>query len=299
LGGEALGRGERGSSGRKILREGLIMIPRFCLVAIFFASVANAQTKPPAFDVVSIKPERPGKFGHVGFDPTGYFATGVTLNLVIHQAYFAFNMCDKDSVVGAPDWVNKDTWDIETKVAPEDIAEYQRDHDNPDMPNPITRQMLQTMLADRCKLVVHRVPAEMPAYAIQIAKNGPRLTQASPNEPQPSGSIPFAEGGFLVPYQRGDTPHMNYYAVSMSTFAQSLRIRAHGPVVDRTGLTGNYDFSLTWLSLGPDEREGYTLPGDPFPLSHWNFGALGLRVERVQIPTEHIVIDHIEKPSEN
>jgi uncharacterized protein (TIGR03435 family) len=71
------------------------------------------------------------------------------------------------------------------------------------------------------------------------------------------------------------------------------------PVIDRTGLTGTYDLSLTWLGLDPDEHEGAVPISDPFPLSHWNFGALGLKVVPIQIPTEHIVIDHIEKPSEN
>jgi uncharacterized protein (TIGR03435 family) len=56
-----------------------------------------------------------------------------------------------------------------------------------DIANPSTRQMLQTMLADRCKLVVHRVPAEMPAFAIEIAKNGLKLIPAAPDEPRPSG----------------------------------------------------------------------------------------------------------------
>jgi uncharacterized protein (TIGR03435 family) len=159
--------------------------------------------------------------------------------------------------------------------------------------------MLQTMLADRFKLMFHRVPAQMRAFAIEVAKNGPKLTLATPDEPQPSGSIPLSGGGFLVPYHRGDTPQVSYYAASMSTLAHQARGMAGGPVIDHTNLTGKYDFTLTWLSLGPDEHEGAVDMDDPFPLSHWNFGALGLKVEQIQIPTEHIVIDHIEKPSEN
>ena len=292
------------------------MIGRFCISATLAASLSVTQTatapgvpapsftpaiknKPSAFDVVSIKPARPGENWHVGFGPTGYSAAGVNLGMVIYQAYFGFNMGGKDSVIGAPDWVGKDLWDIEAKVTAEDMVQYQRERTNIDIANPISRQMLQNMLADRCKLVVHRVPAEMPAFAIVIAKNGPKITEAAPDEAQPSGSIPAPGGGFLVLYGRGEFPHVSFYAVSMSTFARHLRGMAGGPVIDRTGLTGKYDFNLTWLSQDPDEREGFVSSHDPDPLSHWNLGALGLKVERVQIPTEHIVIDHIEKPSEN
>ena len=289
------------------------MIGRFCIAAMMSASLTIAQTvsvpapsstpnpkgKSSAFDVVSIKPARPGENWHFGFGPTGYSAAGVTLGTVIYQAYFAYNMAGKHSVIGAPDWVGNDTWDIEAKVAPEDMAEYERERTRLEIANPVIQQMLQNMLADRCKLVVHRVPAEMPAFAIVIAKNGPKLTEAAPDEAQPSGSIPILSGGFFIPYRRGDTPHVNFYAVSMSTFAQHLRGMAGGPVIARTGLTGKYDFALTWLSQGPDEREGFVSFDDPYPLSHWNLGALGLKVERVKISTEHIVIDHIEKPSEN
>jgi uncharacterized protein (TIGR03435 family) len=292
------------------------MIGRFCIAATLYTTLAiaqtpaappvstpssapAAQTRPPAFDVVTVKPAPPGENWHFGFGKAGYSAAGVTLNTLIYQAYFGFNEGGKDAVTGGPNWVDKDTWDIESKVAPEDLATYERDRTNSDNPNPINRQMLKTMLADRFKLVVHRVPAQMPAFAIEVTKNGPKLTPTAPGEPQPSGSIPILGGGFVVPYHRGEEPHIGYYDVSMSTFAHQVRGMSGGPVIDRTGLTGRYDFTLTWLSLGPDEHEGAIEFDDPFPLSHWNFGTLGLKVERIQIPTEHIVIDHVEKPTEN
>jgi uncharacterized protein (TIGR03435 family) len=224
----------------------------------------------------------------------------VNLGIVIYQAYFDLAMAGKDAVVGAPDWVGKDTWDIEAKLAPEDMGRYERERTTGNFATPAARQMLQNMLAERCKLVVHRVPAHIPAFAVELGKKGPRLTQAPPNEAQPSGSIAAPGGGFIVPYKRGEEkPHVDFHAVSMSAFAQHLRGIAGGPVIDRTGLTGKYDFRLSWVGLDPDELEGVVSSDDPYPLSHWNFGALGLRVEPIQIPSEHIVIDHIEKPSEN
>jgi len=293
------------------------MVGRFFIAATLSASLAIAQTataptllvpssptvsksRPAAFDVVSIKPGRPdGPGQHFGFGPNGYSAAGVNLRLIINQAYFAFNTGGKDAVLGGPEWVDKDVWDIEAKVAPEDLAEYQEERKRVDTARPLARQMLQAMLAERCKLVVHRIPAEIPGFALVIAKTGVKLAKAAPDEARPSEGLPTAGGGFLVPYHRGDTPHVTYYGVSMETFAENLRGMAGGPVIDRTGLTGRYDFALNWLSRGPDEREGFVSSDDPEPLSHWNFRALGLSVERVPIPTEHIVIDHIEKPSAN
>jgi len=287
------------------------MVRSFCLAVILSTSSVIAQTqatqpsstsatqaRAPAFDVVSIKPARPGQGWHFGFGPTGYSAVA-PLSWVIHAAFFGSNMGGKDSVIGLPEWADKEMWEIETTVAAEDMAAYERDRANLDNPNPITRQMLQTMLADRAKLLVHRVPAQMDAFAIEVAKGGPKLTPAVPNEPQPSASVTLLGGGFVVPYNRGEAARIIYNSVSMSTFAHELRGMAGGPVLDRTDLTGKYDFTLSWLSLGPDEHEGFVEFGDPFPLSHWNFGALGLKVQRIQIPTEHIVIDHIEKPSAN
>ncbi|HEV2578006.1 MAG TPA: TIGR03435 family protein [Acidobacteriaceae bacterium] len=282
------------------------MIRRICLAGILSTNLAVAQIatapsshKTYAFDVVSIKPAHPDGSWHFGFRSTGYSAAGVTLGMVIQQAYFGFNMGGKDAVIRAPDWAGKDTWDIEAKVAPEDLAEYQRGGALSPMDNPVAQQMLQSMLAERCKLVVHRVPAEVPGFALVLAKDGPKLTEAPSDQTQPSGSIRAPGGGFLVPYQRGQRAVVGYYAMSMPAFALHLRGMAGGPVVDRTGLTGKYNFTLTWLSLDPNEREGSVSFDDPFPLSHWNFAALGLKVEQIQVPTEHIVIDHIEKPSPN
>jgi uncharacterized protein (TIGR03435 family) len=154
------------------------------------SSTAAAKGKLAAFDVVSIKPAGPDESEHFryGFGPTGYSANGVPLEWVINQAYFTFNMGGKDAVSGTPDWVGKDKWDIETKVAPEDMAEYQQERTKTGYENPITQQMLQSMLADRCKLVVHRVPAEMPAFAIVIDKKGQNSLMPRPMRRSPRGA---------------------------------------------------------------------------------------------------------------
>lgn len=287
------------------------MIRRFCIATLLSCSIAIGQssapataatsTRPLAFDVATIKPAKPGENWHFGFSPVGYSAAGMTLSTVIVQAYFPFNAADRNAIVGAPDWVGKDLWDIETKVAPEDLDAYKQNrtsmYQRTDSPGQL---MLQHMLADRCKLVAHRVPAEMDGYFLTLDKHDAKLTPAPPDEPRPDHGQPMPDGGYLVPYQRGDVPHVSFYGVTIAELAVHLRGMGGGIIVDRTGLTGRYDFTLTWLSSGPEETHvGAISSDDPDPLSHWNFAALGLRAERAKVPTTHLVIDHVERPSEN
>jgi uncharacterized protein (TIGR03435 family) len=265
------------------------------------AAPPTATTRPLTFDVVSIKPAKPGENWHHGFGPTGYSAAAVSLRTLAYHAYFAMNMSAKDPFVGVPGWASNDLWDIEAKVAPEDMAAFRNDRVGHDSPDSVGKQMLRSMLADRFHLVVHRVPAEVDGYALTVAKNGPRLTEAAPGEPQPSGSIPLPGGGYMVPYgNRNEAPHVTYYFATMADFATRLRGMAGGPVVDRTGLTARYDFTLNWLSSDPDEkRPGLVDLDDPDKLSHWNLRALGLHADHVKLPIEQIVIDSVSRPSEN
>ena len=278
--------------------------------SVAFSSAASAQvqptpssaqasppdTAPHVFDVVSIKPTKPGENWHYGFADTGYSSGGVPIRVLILQAYFPRNWSGK--MVGAPDWVNKEPFDVEAKLVPSDIDEWKKERNQ--FSQPLAQQLLQGLLADRFKLVAHRVSSETDGYAIVVDKRGPKLAQAAPDEPRPDHGIPLPGGGYIVPYQRGEDPHVGFYGVTMAAFAEHLVGMGAGQAVDRTGLTGRYNFTLTWLSSGPDEQHpGAISLNDPDKLSHWNFGALGLRAEKVKLPTEDLVIDHIERPTEN
>jgi uncharacterized protein (TIGR03435 family) len=132
--------------------------------------------------------------------------------------------------------------------------------------------MLQTLLADRFKLQIHRDHQDVQGYALVVAKNGPKL------KPDTSGD----EHGSLLPSGPFEWEGKN---VALSGLASSLSGFVGAPVVDRTGLAGRYNFTLRYAprtALNPALQE-----------------QLGLRLEPMKTKIDVIVIDHAEKPSGN
>jgi uncharacterized protein (TIGR03435 family) len=216
-------------------------------------------------------------------------------------AYFPQGMAywSRERILGAPSWID-DLYDISATVSEADLAEWQKQGVTLDK-KPMLQQMLQAVLAERCKLLVHRGPAEIPGFALEIGKHGPRLSESKPGVTLPPG-VPLPDGGVVVPYNRGEGAQVHFYGASMEAFARQLSMMSGGhQVQDRTGLAGHYDFALSWqdVDLEHPERQGLVSSDDPDPLSHWDLDSLGLKVVRIKVPTETVVIDHIERPSEN
>ena len=258
-------------------------------------NIVAANANSMKFDVVSIHPARPDEGGFEDWEPTGFSAV-VSLRSLVLAAYFGGNNIPRGAISGGPNWVDGERWSIRAKVAPEDIAEYQRHP--PMLEDPPDAQgwsMLRSVLTDRFHLLVHHVPGEMDGYALMVGKNGPKMKAAAANETQPPGTVPDF-GGYIDLH---DSSRQNFYSFRMGALAQFLRMA--GPaVVDHTGLAGRYDFTLKWLSSGDEnDRPGMIPANDPAPLSHWDLGALGLRAEHVKLPIEYIVVDHVERPTEN
>lgn len=141
--------------------------------------------------------------------------------------------------------------------------------------------MLQAVLADRFKLVLHRETRVSPIYALVVAKNGPKLKVSQADTT--SSSNP----------RRG---HIEYKKVTMATLA--TRFHASGwtdrTVIDKTGLTGEYDFILDWT---PDDAKSDDLSAPSLFTAVQE--QLGLKLEPQTAPREFLVIDHVEKPAEN
>jgi len=263
------------------------------------APVAMGPTKPVAFDVVSIRPSAPGSpWGGVQILPDGYRAWGIGLWVSVQNAYIPTELYSSGRIQGMQPWMTSEKYDIVAKVAPADVAEWQR-QSNFKQQKGLLQAMLQTMLAERCKLVVHRIPAEISGYALVVGNGGPKFKETKPGEMMPSG-LPLPDGGVLVGAARGGKLENSFYGASMAELANHLNGASPGhPVADRTGLTGKYDFVLKRIDMSEEQDGRVSMNAIPAPNDIWDLGVLGLKLESIKIPTETVVIDHIERPSQN
>jgi bla regulator protein blaR1 len=179
------------------------------------------------------------------------------------------------------------------------------------------RLMLQSLLADRFQLKAHFETREMPAFATVLVKPGiagPNLKPHSDNPPCPDASVPLSWGadenswtmpntcGGVIGATTGRTILYAARGVSMQTFAENLPVTPDTdlgrPVVDQTGLVGNFDFLLKY---SPQPRDGVKLEPDDFEAAFLEAlkDQLGIKLNSVNAPVDLFVIDHIEEPTPN
>lgn len=253
-----------------------------------------AASPAPAFDVATIKPHQ-GLFQMMGveYQPDGFAGT-VTLSMLVQYAY---GLRSEDQVSGAPDWVKADWFEIQAKMSETDIAETQKL--SPDEIQTRRELMLRALLAERFKLKAHIETKQAPVYELVVAKGGPKLKDAAtdPNTRMGKDGKPLGFLRFLK-----DTSVAQAYSMSALAGFLSQPLAGVGrPVLDKTGLTGNYNFTLNW---SPQSR---AMPGiassPPSPEDSGSiFSALqevGLKLQPATGPIGIIVIDHVEHPSEN
>jgi uncharacterized protein (TIGR03435 family) len=149
------------------------------------------------------------------------------------------------------------------------------------------RLMLQALLADRFKLQIHHVGKQLPAYDLVLNKGGAKLKESAPDtEAKSMMSSPTRTSLRLV--------------VARQTIGwlveNQLNIVAGRPVLDKTGLTGSYDFTLQWLQDPTGTNPGTS---DLPPLNTALQEQLGLRLQPTTAAFDTVVIDHADKPSEN
>ncbi len=210
-----------------------------------------------------------------------FAAKNYTLRVILAAAY---NLTNK-AISGGPPWVDADSYDFLAE-APGQVR--------PTLDEQMT--MLRKLLDERFKLTLHREPKEFPIYALTVAKGGPKLTEAVPDT-SPEGSPPLV---FMLSPDRARLPARNATMGELAWVMQ--RAALDRAVVDKTGLTGRYDFDLEWT---PDETQfGGNVPaGNPEPPKPDLFAAmqqqLGLRLEATRGPIEALVIDQVERPSAN
>jgi len=268
-------------------------------------SKAQAPATRQEFEVASVKPNTSGNNMVMIRPPAGgrFTATNARLKMLIGLAYNVQNF----EISGGPAWINSDGYDIEAKAADSNIGIEQ------------LRPMLQTLLEDRFRLMIHREAKEVPVYALMAGKNGPKLPQAnekgcvafgpnSPPPPPPAPGQPFAApptpcGGFMQGPNR-----LEGGKVSMEQFVGALSRILGRPVIDKTGFTGTFDVHLEFTPEGTALMGGGLGPPGGLAPGFDTSGPsiftavqdqLGLRLESQKGPAELLVIDHAEKASEN
>jgi len=237
----------------------------------------------PAFEVATIKPSDPSRPQQIiTLRGAEVITTNVTVHALINLGYWLH----PKQLTGAPAWVESDKYDMAGKP------------DAPGQPNvDQMKMMIQKLLADRFQLKFHFDKRELPAYAIQIAKSGAKLTK-SQDDPKgiPGWNFGRNRSGMVISFRNSP----------MSQFAAVLQNSMDRPVVDQSGLSGRYDFTVTFT---PDPAQAALLGLPPAPAADNPEAApdlfnafqrqLGLKLEPTKAPVDVMVVDKVERPSEN
>ena len=255
----------------------------YSLPFLFACCVASAQPPdaPLAFEVASVKPSDPAQ--SIAIKRSGYHlsTTSTSLEMLLTWAYDIHS----DRLYGKPAWLDAVRYDVVANAPQGGTL-----HREPEEVGPLQR-MMQTLLAERFKLAVHREIRQLPMYALVVAKSGPKVLLADP--PESMGLNPFSmpSRGRLIGKQ-----------VTAAMLANVLSGQLGCSVQDRTDLHGVFDFTLEWE---PDTQSEAAV--DPPPgvrtrpsLSSALQEQLGFKLETHKGPVEVLVIDHIERtPTDN
>ena len=274
-------------------------VPRrasLCLPICLLALVATIASAQKTFEVVSIRENlSPGAAQSNGATPDGYHMGNLPLALAVLSAYTQTNSgttFSPDNIVGFQDPILTTTrYDIDARVSEADRAAWNDPKQQPEM----LREMLQAMLADRFKLVVHRATKQQDIYLLRVAKGGPKFQETKPDNPHP-GAMALPGGGFASP---GANNVLNLYDMPMPALASFLLSAFAGRTVqDDTSLTGHYDLSLAKPAPAGAPAASDGSP-DAAPSVFTVLAGLGLKLEPAKRDVETLVIDHIEKPTAN
>ncbi len=210
-----------------------------------FGQVPSAEVKVAAYDVVSIKPNHSGaNMIRVQNSQDRYSAVGVSLKLLIESAY---NLKTDDQVLGLSGPADGARFDIEAKMDAETMESLKKLNEEERATQ--RRLMLRVMLEDRFKLKAHQETKELPIFALVPAKGEQKLKEANPEDKYPNG-VKGPDGTSRAGMMMMRNGSVTGQAIPISNLANILGRQLGRQVVDKTGLTGKYDLTLTW---SPDE----------------------------------------------
>lgn len=264
---------------------------------------------PEEFEVADIKPSAPGaQGGRIMLQQSGRVdLENIPLKTII---LLAWNINSDDMAAGFPKFAESEKFDIVAKTAtaaPGEISQMDID---------TLRLMLQKLLKERFKLAVHTEQRQVNGYVLTAVK--PKMQKADPSGRTGCKTMPPGAGDPKDP--RLTNPVITaYFAcqnVTMALFAEQISSYANGyltvPLLDQTGLTDSYDFTLSWSGLGvfrgggvPGQpggpaTDGASEPNGAISLMEAVSRQLGLKMEMQKHPLPILVVDHLEeKPTEN
>jgi len=263
-------------------------------MAVGLAQVQTGTTRPE-FAVTSVKPNHTGccTSGGVGNGQGG--GKNVTLRELIGFTY----RIQQFQISGGPRWIGSDRFDIEGR-AEDPKADFDQ-----------LRLMLQSLFEDRFKLKVHRETKESAASVLVVGKGGPKIKLSSDQDSADvNGPAPVGAGTNRGVIRIG-VGNLVGNAVTLSRFASMLSPRLDRLIIDRTNLAGRFDIRLQWAPSAAEDlfgvpmeiidMKGVTVKPDPSGPSIFSAiqEQLGLKLESAKAPVDVLVIDHVEKPSEN
>ena len=254
------------------------------------APVPATQAAAPAYDVVSVKPNKSNSGGMSLTSVTASFqAKNITVEDLVWSSY---NLTSEKLIFGLPGWARSDHFDVDAKMVDPDMKQIEK------LTVDQRRGMLLAILKDRFHFQAHLETRTLPVYDLVIAKGGPKFTGTSESNKELTASIAkrnLTHGGMMMSDGEliaGDTP--------VATLTYSLTNAVGRTVVDKTGLTGTYSFELKWT---PEQEAPESGQADSQGSTSSIFTAveeqLGLKLQPSKGPVQTLVVDHVEMPSEN
>jgi uncharacterized protein (TIGR03435 family) len=282
------------NSRRNWHRSCFISLSRFAIAAVLFIAANKSVTAQQqnetitTFDVASIRPFKLNENSfirtisnnpHVG----SFRATAVTVKVLLHLAYDI----EENQIQGGPGWLDADLYDIEAKSDRSVDERLQKMSDEDAKKS--KQHMLQELLAERFNLKVHTTTRSGTVYVLVQTKSGVKMTLSPP--------IPAddAEAAKRLAGMHIENGIWVFQQMPFPNFVHLLSETTHQDLIDKTGLTGTYNFSLRFQSGLQRADSDSTVPTleDALP------DQLGLKIEGEKGQVETLVIDHIEKPSPN
>jgi uncharacterized protein (TIGR03435 family) len=277
------------SKARHNLRNALILA---AVLVPFIQQAGVAQSSRAEFEVASVKPNKSGSQRSSTNTNNGLLrATNVTLRQLILQS---FRMLDFQ--LGAPDWMSTERFDVEAKAESGAIPPAGTPAENA-VRAEIQAKMLQSLLEDRFQLRSHRETKELPIFALVLAKDGPKLQPTVEGRPGPNGLT----AGSSRTNGTSAGVEMSGSGITMDRLISMLASQAGRPIINKTDLTGTFDFTLKFAQAANTATAGGDSVVEPTGPSLFTAiqEQLGLKLESAKAPVEVLVIDSVQRPSEN